>query len=63
MADRLGKGKSLRRPTPGTGRRDAAMSRWLTAGSFLAAPFRLHHYRDVHTRMLRDSLCELDCGD
>ena len=25
------------------------------------APFRLHHYRDVHTQMLRDALCVTDC--
>lgn len=26
------------------------------------APFRVHHYRDVHSQMLRDALCHLDCG-
>ena len=25
------------------------------------APFRLHHYRDVHVKMLRDALCQMDC--
>ena len=25
------------------------------------APFRLHRYRDVHSMMLRDALCKLDC--
>ncbi len=28
---------------------------------FALAPFRVHHYRDVHSRMLRDALCTLDC--
>lgn len=27
------------------------------------APVRVHHYRDLHTRMLRDALCRLDCED
>ena len=22
---------------------------------------RLHHYRDVHTRMIREALCQLEC--
>lgn len=26
------------------------------------APFRLHRYRDVHSMMLRDALCRLDCN-
>ncbi len=26
------------------------------------APVRIHHYRDVHSRMLRDALCTRDCG-
>ena len=26
------------------------------------APVRVHHYRDVHSRMLRDALCTKDCG-
>ena len=30
--------------------------------ALLSAPFRLHHYRDVHSRMLRDALGERDCG-
>ncbi len=25
------------------------------------APFRLHRYRDVHSMMLREALCKLDC--
>ncbi|MEM7502176.1 MAG: hypothetical protein AAF417_09045 [Pseudomonadota bacterium] len=25
------------------------------------APLRLHRYRDVHSMMLRDALCKLDC--
>ena len=25
------------------------------------AAWRLHHYRDVHTRMMREALCNLDC--
>lgn len=29
---------------------------------FVSAPFRIHRYRDVHTRMLRDALCSMDCG-
>ena len=29
---------------------------------FAMAPFRIHHYRDVHSRMLRDALCTRDCG-
>ena len=28
----------------------------------LGAPFRIHHYRDLHTRMLRDALCYRDCA-
>ncbi len=36
---------------------------WKNAlGSVLGAASRLHHYRNVHTRMLRDALRELDCG-
>jgi len=28
------------------------------------APFRVHHYRDVRTRMLHDALCDVDgCDD
>ena len=35
---------------------------WREALGLLAgAPFRIHHYRDVHTRMLHEALCELDC--
>ena len=36
---------------------------WKNAlGPVLGAASRLHHYRDVRTRMLRDALRELDCG-
>lgn len=28
----------------------------------VSAAFRVHHYRDVHSRMLRDALRERDCG-
>jgi hypothetical protein len=35
---------------------------WKQAFGLIAgAPFRLHHYRDVHTQMLRNALCEVDC--
>ncbi len=27
----------------------------------LGAAYRLHHYRDVHTRMLHDVMTESDC--
>ena len=30
-------------------------------GRFASAAFRLHHYRDVRTRMLYDALCQVDC--
>ena len=26
------------------------------------APVRIHRYRDLHTRMVRDALCMLDCA-
>ena len=29
-------------------------------GSVFGAAARLHHYRDVHTLMLRSALCEVD---
>ena len=36
---------------------------WKNAlGSVFAAASRLHHYRDVHARMMREAMCELDCG-
>lgn len=36
---------------------------WKNAlGSVFGAASRVHHYRDLHTRMLRDALCEMDCG-
>ena len=28
----------------------------------VAAAFRVHHYRDLHSRMLRDALDDVDCG-
>ena len=28
---------------------------------FAMAPFRVHHYRDVSSRMLREALCRTDC--
>ena len=31
-------------------------------GQVASAAFRLHHYRDVRTRMLYDALCEIDCA-
>ena len=31
-------------------------------GSVLGAASRLHHYRDIHTRMMRDAMCVVDCG-
>ena len=30
--------------------------------SLLSAAVRVHHYRDLHSRMLRDALDELDGG-
>ena len=36
---------------------------WRRAIDWLASPaFRLHHYRNVHTQMLRGALCTVDCG-
>jgi hypothetical protein len=36
---------------------------WKNAiGSVFGAAARLHHYRDVHTRMMREAMCGLDCG-
>jgi len=31
-------------------------------GAILGAPVRIHRYRDLHSRMVRDLLCHLDCG-
>ena len=31
-------------------------------GSVLGAALRVHHYRDIHTRMMRDAMCVVDCG-
>ena len=28
---------------------------------FASAAFRLHHYRDMRTRMFYDALCDVDC--
>ena len=37
---------------------------WRTAlSALLGAPFRVHHYRDLHSRMLRDALCRMDSID
>ena len=30
-------------------------------GSVLGAASRVHHYRDVHTMMMREALCGVDC--
>ena len=30
-------------------------------GRLTSAAFRLHHFRDVRTRMLYEALCEVDC--
>jgi len=30
-------------------------------GLVFGAASRLHHYRDVHTHMMRAAMCELDC--
>lgn len=36
---------------------------WKNAlGSVLGAASRVHHYRDVHTMMMREALCNVDCG-
>lgn len=29
--------------------------------SVLGAAWRVHRYRDIHTGMLREALCDLDC--
>jgi hypothetical protein len=29
--------------------------------SVAEAPFRLHHYRDVRTKMLHEALCDVEC--
>lgn len=34
---------------------------WIAVRALINAPFRVHRYRDVHTRMLRDSLQQVDC--
>ena len=36
---------------------------WRRTIDWLTSPaFRLHHYRNVHTQMLRGALCTVDCG-
>jgi hypothetical protein len=36
---------------------------WRRTIDWLTSPaFRLHHYRNVHTQMLRRALCNVDCG-
>lgn len=36
--------------------------RWRDAlTDLLGAAFRVHHYRDIRTRMLREALCDADC--
>jgi len=36
---------------------------WRNTLDWLTSPaFRLHHYRNVHTQMLRGALCTVDCG-
>lgn len=37
---------------------------WRRLVDYLAGPaFRLHGYRSASTRIWREALCELDCGD
>jgi hypothetical protein len=37
---------------------------WQEALGKIASPaFRLHHYRNVHNRLLQNALCELDSPD
>lgn len=47
------------------GNRQVRRSSWRAAlGLLIGAPYRVHHYRDLHTRMLHDALCESECcGD
>jgi len=36
---------------------------WRNAIDWLTSPaVRLHHYRNMHTQMLRGALCTVDCG-
>ena len=35
---------------------------WQVLRNIALAPVRLHHYRAIHTQMLRDALCAADCG-
>ncbi len=41
-------------------RRSVGFRQWLLG--VVRAPVRIHRYRDLHTRMVRDALCMLDCG-
>lgn len=50
----------LRDRNCGRGRNSAMHWRSMLRG-LIAAPLRIHHYRDLHSRMLRDALCDLDC--
>lgn len=49
-----------------TARKSAQAHRmsWRRTIDWLTSPaFRLHHYRNVHTQMLRGALCTIDCGN
>lgn len=52
---------------PGSGAHESAQSQrmsWRNTIAWLTSPaFRLHSYRNVHTRMLRGALCTIDCGE
>lgn len=55
---------STDRNTKQTARTGAQRGSWRRAlGLLTGAPFRIHHYRDIHTRMLHDALCDLECGE
>ena len=57
----------LDRQSSGSGTADPQLSqapgsRWRNAlRNAVLAPYRLHHYRDVHVRMVRDALCVVEC--
>ena len=37
---------------------------WRRSMHWLTSPaFRLHRYRNIHTKMLRGALCAVDCGN
>ena len=37
---------------------------WRKSIAWLTSPaFRIHRYRNIHTRMLRSALCTIDCGE